>query len=74
MLEKLALENIVEEGAAAAAAAKVEAGNGGGENVASDPITVHGVSALEALERDWETLEMDNHQKKFQSRLIHMLT
>ena len=74
LLEKLALENIVEEGAAAAAE-KVEAGNGGGgENMASDPITVHGVSALEALERDWETLEMDNHQKKFQSRLIHMLT
>ena len=63
LLEKLALENALEE-------ATREAGEGTDQG---DPISFHGVHALEALEREWDDSEMINHQRLFQSRLIGML-
>jgi hypothetical protein len=42
-------------------------------NKLNDSIQFHGVFALEALERTWDTVEMDQHQLTFQSKLIETL-
>ena len=67
LLEKLALENIVEE----VATEKQQ----GDDDIKADPDTweTHGVHALDALERSWDESEMNNHQQVFQNRLIKML-
>ena len=67
LLEKLALENIVEE----VATEKQQ----GDDDIKTDPDTweTHGVHALDALERSWDESEMNNHQQVFQNRLIKML-
>ena len=75
LMEKMALEMIVEESSKGG-----EGGGGGGGSAASvagnklnDSIQFHGVFALEALERTWDTVEMDQHQLTFQSKLIETL-
>ena len=42
-------------------------------NKLNDSTQFHGVFALEALERTWDTGEMDQHQLTFQSKLIETL-